>query len=94
LPKTTSDEKLEKSPKAMNLLLVIGVVFLPVLFSDWAQEVTGMKKSIIIALSLVIILLLLFAAMIMAKKNPAGMGCDGLSATCSGNDRHFHLCRG
>ena len=74
LPKTTSDEKLEKSPKAMNLLLVIGIVFLPVLFSDWAQEVTGLKKSIIIALSLVIILLLLFAAMIMAKKNPAGWG--------------------
>jgi len=41
LPKTTSDEKLEKSPKAMVVLLIIGLVFLPVLFSDLVKEVTG-----------------------------------------------------
>jgi FHS family L-fucose permease-like MFS transporter len=46
LPKTTSDEKLEKSPKAMNVLLIIGVAFLPVLFSDWVKDNTGIEKSI------------------------------------------------
>ena len=74
LPKTTSDEKLEKSPKATSLLLLIGIVFLPVLFSDWVKNFTGISKSIIILASLTIILLLLFAAMTMAKKNPDGWG--------------------
>lgn len=74
LPKTTSDEKLEKSPKATNLLLLIGVAFLPVLFSDWVKDVTGVSKSIIIFASLAVILLLLFVAMGMAKKNPDGWG--------------------
>lgn len=74
LPKTTSDEKLENSPKAMYLLLVIGVVFLPVLFSDWMQANTGLNKSLIISSSLGIILLLLFGAMFAAKKNPLGWG--------------------
>ena len=35
LPRVTSDESLEKSPKAMRTLLIIGLVFLPVLFADW-----------------------------------------------------------
>ncbi|MEY4728017.1 MAG: hypothetical protein RLZZ390_541, partial [Bacteroidota bacterium] len=74
MPKTTSDEKLEKSPKATNLLLLIGIAFLPVLFSDWAKDVTGVSKSIIIFSSLAVILLLLFVAMGMAKKNPDGWG--------------------
>lgn len=74
LPKTTSDEQLEKSPKAMNVLLIIGVVFLPVLFSDWMQGVTGIKKSIIIITCLLIILGTLFYALAQAKKNPEGWG--------------------
>jgi FHS family L-fucose permease-like MFS transporter len=74
LPKTTSDEKLEKSPKAMNVLLIIGVAFLPVLFSDWVKDNTGIEKSIIIASSLIVILAILFLSMLSARKNPAGWG--------------------
>jgi FHS family L-fucose permease-like MFS transporter len=74
LPKTTSDEKLEKSPKAMNALLIIGVAFLPVLFSDWVKNNTGIEKSIIIASSLIVILAILFLSMLSARKNPAGWG--------------------
>ncbi len=74
LPKTTSDEKLEKSPKAMVVLLIIGVVFLPVLFSDLVKEVTGISKALIIISSLAIILTTLFVSMLSAKKNPEGWG--------------------
>ncbi len=74
LPKTTSDEKLEKSPKAMNVLLIIGVAFLPVLFSDWVKNNTGIEKSIIIASSLIVILAILFLSMLSARKNPEGWG--------------------
>jgi FHS family L-fucose permease-like MFS transporter len=74
LPKTTSDEKLEKSPKAMYILLVIGVLFLPVLFSDYVKDVTGYNKSIIIITSLISILIILFGSMVAAKKNPIGWG--------------------
>jgi FHS family L-fucose permease-like MFS transporter len=74
LPKTTSDEKLEKSPKAMNALLVIGLAFLPVLFSDWVKNNTGIEKSIIITASLVVILAILFLSMLSARKNSEGWG--------------------
>ncbi|MEN9950800.1 MAG: hypothetical protein RLY85_1552 [Bacteroidota bacterium] len=74
LPKTTSDEKLEKSPKAMNVLLIIGVAFLPVLFSDWVKDNTGISKSVIIAGSLIVILAILFLSMVSARKNPSGWG--------------------
>ncbi len=74
LPKTTSDEQLENSPKALYTLLLIGVIFLPVLFADWVKEVAGISKSITIASSLAIILLLLFGSMIMASRNPSGWG--------------------
>jgi FHS family L-fucose permease-like MFS transporter len=74
LPKTTSDEKLEKSPKAMVVLLIIGLVFLPVLFSDLVKEITGINKALIIVVSLAIILVTLFVSMLSAKKNPEGWG--------------------
>lgn len=74
LPKTTSDEKLEQSPKAMVVLLIIGVVFLPVLFSDIVKESTGLSKALIIVSSLAIILITLFVSMLRAKKNPQGWG--------------------
>ncbi len=74
LPKTTSDEKLEKSPKALNVLLLIGVVFLPVLFSDWVEGAIGVKKSIIITACLLIILGTLFSSISRARKNPDGWG--------------------
>ena len=74
LPKTTSNEKLEKSPKAMYVLLLIGLLFLPVLFADAIHEQTGIAKSAVIITSLVLILGTLFTSMFMAKRNPTGWG--------------------
>ena len=74
LPKTTINEKLEKSPKALYTLLVIGLVFLPVLFADWIQINMGIAKSVIIISSLAIILAILFISMQLAKRNSAGWG--------------------
>ena len=74
LPKTTSDEKLEKSPKALAVLVVIGLVFLPVLFADMVHESTGLSKATVIVMSLAIILLILFVSKLSAKKNPQGWG--------------------
>ena len=74
LPRVTSDESLEKSPKAMRTLLVIGVVFLPVLFADWIKDHTGVAKSVVIYASLVIILSILFGSMLAASKNRSGWG--------------------
>jgi FHS family L-fucose permease-like MFS transporter len=50
------------------------VAFLPVLFSDWVKNNTGIEKSIIIASSLIIILAILFLSMLSARKNPEGWG--------------------
>lgn len=74
LPKVTSDEALEKSPKALRVLLFIGAIFLPVLFADEIKDSTGIPKSFIIYTSLIIILGLLFASMYMASKNKEGWG--------------------
>jgi FHS family L-fucose permease-like MFS transporter len=74
LPRTTSNEKLEKSPKALNSLLLIGAVFLPVLFADAINNATGISKSAVIISCLAIILLILFSALLRAKRNPEGWG--------------------
>jgi MFS transporter, FHS family, L-fucose permease len=74
LPKVTSDESLEKSPKAMRALLVIGIAFLPVLFADWIKDQTGIAKSVVIYVCLVVILGILFGSMIAASKNKEGWG--------------------
>jgi len=74
LPKTTSEEQLEKSPKALYTLLIIGIIFLPVLFADWVKENAGIEKSITISVSLVIILIILFASMFLASRKPEGWG--------------------
>jgi len=69
-----SDEHIEKSPKALYVLLAIGIIFLPVLFADAIKEQTGVPKSIIIYASLILILSLLFWSMFSASKNKAGWG--------------------
>jgi FHS family L-fucose permease-like MFS transporter len=74
LPKTTSNETLEKSPKAMVALAICGILFLPVLFADLIKEEGGIAKSTTIITSLVLILLVLFASMFMAAKNKTGWG--------------------
>ena len=69
-----NDEHIEKSPKAMYVLLAIGVIFLPVLFADAIKDQTGISKSIIIYASLILILGLLFGSMLSAAKNKNGWG--------------------
>ena len=58
----------------MKILLIIGIVFLPVLFADWIKDQTGLPKSVVIYASLIIILALLFGSMFSAAKNKAGWG--------------------
>jgi MFS transporter, FHS family, L-fucose permease len=74
LPSNTLTDKLEKSPKALYTLLLIGIVFLPVLFSTTLADALSIKKSTIITASLFLILILLFNAMRAAKKDPTGWG--------------------
>ncbi len=74
LPKTTSNEKLENSPKALYVLLLIGIIFLPVLFADGVKNATGISKAVTITVCLTLILILLFISMAMAKRNPNGWG--------------------
>jgi FHS family L-fucose permease-like MFS transporter len=74
LPRTTSNEKLEKSPKALYSLLLIGVIFLPVLFADAIHNATGIAKSVVIISCLALILAILFGALLLAKRNPEGWG--------------------
>lgn len=74
LPKTTSDEQIEASPKATKTLLAIGIIFLPVLVSSWISETLHISKSVIILASLILILGILFWSMLSAKKDPSGWG--------------------
>ena len=74
LPKTTSNDKLETSPKAMVALVIISVLFLPVLFADLIKVQAGIAKSTTIVTSLALILLVLFGSMVMAAKNKSGWG--------------------
>ncbi len=54
--------------------ILIGIIFLPVLFADLIQEKTGIQKPIIIVSALIIILAILFISMQLAKSNPDGWG--------------------
>ncbi|QEC44201.1 MFS transporter [Pseudobacter ginsenosidimutans] len=74
LPKTTSNETLEKSPKAMIALVIIGLLFPPVLFADQIHLQFGITKSTTIVTSLVLILLVLFVSMLLAARNKSGWG--------------------
>jgi FHS family L-fucose permease-like MFS transporter len=74
LPRVTSDERIEKSPRAMYALLAIGIIFLPVLFADAIKTSLGIAKSVTIYGSLILILMVLFGSMIAASKNKAGWG--------------------
>lgn len=74
LPKTTSNEKLEKSPKALISLLIVGALILPILFADAIHIALQINKGLIIISSLALILGVLFNALLSAKKNPGGWG--------------------
>ena len=74
LPSGTNVATIEKSPKAMRLLLIMGAVFIPVLFADQIKSATGIEKYIIIYACLALMLFLLFNAMMRASKNKEGWG--------------------
>lgn len=74
LPKTTSDEKLEKSPKALIVLTLIGIIFLPVLFSDLIKDEMGIRKGFTIFTCLALILIILFSSMVLSARNKEGWG--------------------
>lgn len=74
LPKTTSNEKLEKSPKALLTLLIIGVLFIPILLADLVHEALQINKGLVIVACLALILAALFSALIFSAKNPEGWG--------------------
>lgn len=74
LPKTTSDEEVEKSPKATYVLVVIGILFLPVLISTWIETNLGIPKHYLIYGSLISILAILFWTYSATKKNKTGWG--------------------
>lgn len=74
MPRVTSDEKIEKSPKALAVLLMIGAVYPSILFTDQIQEAAGISKTTLVFGVLIFTLILLFAALIGAPKNPTGWG--------------------
>lgn len=74
MPRVTSDEKIEKSPKALAILLLIGAVFPAILFTEQIQHATGITKTSLVFGVLVYTLILLFIALVMARKNPKGWG--------------------
>ncbi|WP_315814379.1 hypothetical protein [Paraflavitalea speifideaquila] len=54
--------------------MIIGLIFLPVLFADFVKEQTGISKTAIVVGSLLIILGILFVSMFLASKNKEGWG--------------------
>jgi FHS family L-fucose permease-like MFS transporter len=74
MPRVTSNEKIERSPKALAVLLLIGSVFPTILFTDQIQGAMGISKTTLVFSVLIFTLILLFTAMVLARKNPAGWG--------------------
>jgi MFS transporter, FHS family, L-fucose permease len=74
MSKTTSEEKLESSPKALKSLVLIGLIFIPVLMADLVMENFGLPKGVTISVSLVLILGILIWSMFSASKNKEGWG--------------------
>jgi len=74
LPKVTSDEKIETSPKTNIPLLVIFIAFLLILASGPLTDITGISKTIFVYASLSIIVLTLLISLNSASKNGSGWG--------------------
>ena len=76
LPRVTSDEKIEKSPKAMLILIIISVpTFVLIFMNEWVVKHFGeAAKSFLIVATLVITIGLLFYSMAASKKNKSGWG--------------------
>ena len=76
LPRVTSDEKIEKSPKAMLILIIISVpTFVLIFMNEWVVKHFGeAAKSFLIVATLVITIGLLFYSMAASKKNKSRWG--------------------
>ncbi len=76
LPRVTSDEKIENSPKALLTLIIIGIpTFILIFMNKWVVLHFGESaKGYLIMFTLIITIGLLLYAMIASKKNKAGWG--------------------
>jgi FHS family L-fucose permease-like MFS transporter len=76
LPRVTSDEKIEKSPKALTTLIVISIpTFILIFMNEWVVKQFGdAAKGYLIVITLIITIGALFYGMAASKKNKAGWG--------------------
>lgn len=74
LPKVTSDESIEASPKTNTPLLIMLVAFLLILAADLLSRNTGIASYYFVYASLLIIVVTLFLTITNSSKNPAGWG--------------------
>lgn len=76
MPRVTSDEEFEKSPKATNaLLLITGIIVALVVIGNFLPESAGETgKLILLLLALISVTGVLFFSNLSAQKNSAGWG--------------------
>jgi MFS transporter, FHS family, L-fucose permease len=76
LPRVTSDEKIEKSPKALTTLIIISIpTFVLIFMNEWVVKHFGhAAKGYLIIITLVITIGSLFYGMAASHKNKTGWG--------------------
>jgi FHS family L-fucose permease-like MFS transporter len=100
LPKVTSDEKIEPSPKANTPLLIMFLAFCLILAADPLSAYLNkllssdhIKSQYFVYASLAIIVLTLVGTIFAAKKKQRRLGRDAVPATNSGYAGYIYLCR-
>ena len=76
LPRVTSDEKIEKSPKALTTLIIISIpTFILIFMNEWVVKQFGeAAKGYLIIITLIITIGALFYGMAASRKNKTGWG--------------------
>jgi MFS transporter, FHS family, L-fucose permease len=76
LPRVTSDEKIEKSPKALTALIIISIpTFVLIFLNEWVVKQFGeAAKGYLIIITLIITIGILFYGMAASRKNRNGWG--------------------
>jgi len=76
LPRVTTDEKIEKSPKALTTLIIISIpTFVLIFLNEWVVKQFGpAAKGYLIIATLLITVGLLFYGLAASKKNKTGWG--------------------
>jgi MFS transporter, FHS family, L-fucose permease len=76
LPRVTSDEKIEKSPKALTTLIIISIpTFVLIFMNEWVVKHFGeAAKGYLIIITLIITIGALFYGMAASRKNRSGWG--------------------